>query len=973
MRIEELEAYEIIENREISDLNSIGYVVRHKKTGAKIVLLSNDDNNKVFCIGFRTPPENSTGVPHILEHSVLCGSREFPAKDPFVELVKGSLNTFLNAMTYPDKTVYPVASCNDKDFQNLMHVYLDAVFYPNIYQEKKIFMQEGWHYELEQAEDDLQINGVVYNEMKGAFSSPDDVLDREVFNSLFPHTAYGVESGGDPDYIPTLTYEDFIEFHQRYYHPSNSYIYLYGDMDMAEKLDFIDKHYLSQFDALQIDSAIALEAPFSEPIEVSKQYPITEAESETDSTYLAYNAVIGTSLDQELYIAFQILDYAICSAPGAPLKQALIDKGIGKDVYSNYENGIYQPYFSIVAKNANPADKAEFVHTIEEVFRTLVAEGIDKKALMAGENYYEFRYREADFGTFPKGLMYGLQVFDSWLYDESTPFLHIEANATFTKMKDKIGTDYFEKLIEQYLLRNTHKAVIMVEPIKGLTTKLEQQLQDKLNTYKNSLTTEEINAIIADTKALQAYQEEPTAPEILAKIPLLTREDMTKEAEGFVNREVKVGETTLLRHDLFTNGIGYLSLLFDMSHVDAKLLPYVGILKSILGYVNTKTHSYGELFHEINIHTGGMSSKVSTYVDAHHLQDFKITYEWQVSVLFENLKIAFDLLQEIIFTSDLTDEKRILEIISEQRSRMQAEMTSSGHSLAALRAMSYFSKNAEVAELTSGIPYYRLLEELEAHFDTKKEELFQNLKTLMKIIFRPENLMVDYTADANQEGDLQVYIKDIYHKLYTAPIQKGNLQVIPVKKNEGFTTSSQVQYVCRAGNFVKQGLPYTGTLKVLKVIMGYDYLWNNIRVKGGAYGCMCNYGRTGDSYFVSYRDPNLEKTIAVYEAASKYLKTFTADERTMTKFLIGTISNMDTPLNPAAKGSRSLGAYLSHMDIGILQQERDEVLQVTQEDIRKLAAYVDAFMQEEAICVVGNEEKIQKNKTLFDKVESLFH
>lgn len=973
MILNDLQAYEILENREISDLNSRGYLCRHKKTGAKIVVLSNDDNNKVFCIGFRTPPENSTGVAHIIEHSVLCGSKNFPAKDPFVELVKGSLNTFLNAMTYPDKTVYPVASCNDKDFQNLMHVYLDAVFYPNIYQEKKIFMQEGWHYELEHADDELHLNGVVYNEMKGAFSAPDDVMDREVFNSLFPDTTYGVESGGDPDVIPELTYEAFLDFHRRYYHPSNSYIYLYGDMDIAEKLDWIDQNYLSRYDALSIDSSIALQEPFKTPAEVHKEYSITEAESEKDSTYLAYNTVVGTSLDQELYVAFQILDYALCSAPGAPLKQALIDKGIGKEVYSVYENGIYQPYFSIVAKSANVTDKDLFLSTIETVLKEQVKKGIDKRSLLAGENYFEFKYREADFGSYPKGLMYGLQAFDSWLYDEARPFMHIEAKETFSSIKKKINTNYFEQLIQKYLLDNQHKAILVLEPAKGLTAKRDQKLQEKLNAYKESLSEEEINRIVADTKALIAYQEEPTRPEILEKIPVLKREDIEPKAKDFKNREERIENTIFLRHDIFTNGIGYVRLLFDMSHLSQELLPYVGILKSVLGYVDTKSYQYGDLYNEINIQTGGISSQVATYVDALDLSRYKVTYEWKLSVLFENMEKAIRLLEEILLSSRLEDEKRLLEIISEQKSRMQASMSSAGHSLAAIRAMSYFSETAAFTELISGIPYYRMLEDLENNFTDKKQTLIEKLRRLMNEIFRPENLMIDYTASEDDGKVLIGMAEELKSKLYTQPVQKQLLEIKTKKKNEGFTTSSQIQYVCRAGNYKNHGLAYTGALRVLKVILGYDYLWNNVRVKGGAYGCMCSFGRTGDSYFVSYRDPNLQKTVDTYEAAAKYIAAFEADDKKMTKFIIGTISDMDTPMNPSAEGSRSLSAYLSHLKYEEVQKERDEVLHTTVDDIRNLSEHVKAFMEDGCICVVGNEEKIKESKALFLNTESLFH
>ncbi len=437
-QIEDKKAYQIIERRMIEDLNAEGYILKHKKTGARVVLLLNDDENKVFYIGFRTPPVDSTGVAHILEHSVLCGSKNFPVKDPFIELAKGSLNTFLNAMTYPDKTVYPVASCNDKDFKNLVHVYLDAVLYPNIYREEKIFRQEGWHYEMEDLSEELSLNGVVYNEMKGAFSSPDDVVEREIMNSLYPNTTYGLESGGDPEVIPELTYEEFLDFHRKYYHPSNSYVYLYGNMDAAEYLTFMDENYFSSFEELEVDSVIRKEEAFQMPKEIVKEYPIMEDEDVSKNTYLTYNVSMGSSLDRDLYVAMEVLDYVLCSAPGAPIKQALLDKGIGGGVYSTLENGILQPYFSVVAKFAQEGQKDEFVQVIEETLTGLAEKGVNRKALEAAINYFEFRYREADFGSYPRGLMLGLQALDSWLYDDNAPFMHIEANQTYEKLRKAI-------------------------------------------------------------------------------------------------------------------------------------------------------------------------------------------------------------------------------------------------------------------------------------------------------------------------------------------------------------------------------------------------------------------------------------------------------------------------------------------------------------------------------------------------------
>ena len=577
----ELQAYELVESRKIKDIQSEGILLRHKKTGARVALLSNDDENKVFAVGFRTPPENSTGVPHIIEHSVLCGSKEFPVKDPFVELVKGSLNTFLNAMTYSDKTVYPVASCNDKDFQNLMHVYLDAVFYPNIYQEKKIFMQEGWHYEMEDLDSPLTYNGVVYNEMKGAFSSPDEVNDREMMNSLFPDTIYGVESGGDPKVIPELTYEQFLDFHRRYYHPSNSYIYLYGNMDMAEKLEWIDEHYLSKFDRLEIDSTIKMQKAFDKPVTIHKEYPIMEGESLDNNTYLSYNIVVGTALDKELCFAMQILENALGSASAAPLKLALIHKNIGTEVYTEYSNGIYQPIFSIVAKNANENQKDEFVATIEDELKRLVKEGIDKKSLLAGLNYYEFKYREADFGSYPKGLMYGIWMLESWLYNDNMPFDMLETVEVLKDLKAKIDTDYFEQLIEKYLIQNNHKSILVVSPKEGLTAKTEQELAEKLQAYKESLTDEQRRQIIAESKALREYQETEDSPEDKAKIPMLKREDLKKEADGFINEVREINGTKVLFHNIETNGIGYVRLMFDISNVPKELFAYAGILKNL--------------------------------------------------------------------------------------------------------------------------------------------------------------------------------------------------------------------------------------------------------------------------------------------------------------------------------------------------------------------------------------------------------
>ncbi len=973
MTIEQLDAYELIEKREIGELNSTGYYLKHKKTQAKVCLLSNEDDNKVFYIGFRTPAPDDTGVPHILEHSVLCGSKEFPVKDPFVELAKGSLNTFLNAMTYPDKTVYPVASCNEKDFQNLIHVYMDAVFSPNIYEKEEIFRQEGWHYEMESEDAPLTLNGVVYNEMKGAFSSPEGVLERVILNSLYPDTTYANESGGDPEAIPNLKYSEFLDFHSRYYHPSNSYIFLYGDCDMAEKLAWLDENYLCKYDCLPVDSQVRTQTPFTKMAEVVKAYPISDEESLEDNAYLSYNKSVGDTLDEKLYLAMQVLEYVLLSMPGAPLKQALLDAGIGKDIMSSYDNGVKQPIFSVIAKNANESQKEAFIKTIEDTLEGLAARGLDEKALRAGINYFEFRYREADFGHYPAGLMYGLQAFDSWLYDDDSVFLHLEALDTFEFLKAQVEKGYFEGLIRTYLLENTHASLVIIRPEKGLTARQDEALRRKLQAYKESLSEEARAEIVAFTRHLKEYQSEPSTQEELAKIPLLEREDIEKKAQGFSNEEYRVSDIPVVHHDFFTNGIGYVTLLFRADRIPGDLVPYLGFLRAVLGKVDTESYSYGEFAKELNLHTGGISCGINTY-DQVREEGYTPVFEVRSKALYDKLDIAFSMMKEMLFTSKMADAKRLSELAAETKSRQQASLNMSGHSMAALRAMSYFSAGACFTDLTSGVGFYQFMEKLEKTFGETFEETAAKLKLLTRYLFRPENLVISYTAQKESLEALKEQAAELARMLYREGLpEAAGWEFVPEQKNEGFKTSSQIQYVARAGSFARAGLPYTGALLVLRTIMGYDYLWNNIRVQGGAYGCMNRYSRTGNSYMVSYRDPNLENTNRVFEESAAYTENFDASPRDMTKYIIGTVSGMDTPLNPSAKGYRSMGAWMTGLTFEQVQKERDEVLACGCEEIRALAPYLRAVFSRNNLCVIGNGERVEESRELFKTVENLFH
>lgn len=972
MDIKKAGAYELIEEHPIKELDTVGYILRHKKTGARVVLMENDDDNKVFYIAFRTPPTDSTGVMHILEHSVLCGSKNFPVKDPFLELAKGSLNTFLNAMTYPDKTVYPVASCNDKDFQNLMHVYLDAVFYPRILDSDMTFKQEGWHYELPDKDGELTINGVVYNEMKGAFSNPDDVLERELFNSLFPDTSYGVESGGDPKDIPSLTYEHYLDTYRSYYHPSNSYIYLYGDMDMEEKLEFIDKEYLSHYDALEIDSELKEQKPFNKRREVVKEFSVTESEPTEDNTYLSLNFAMKDNLDREEYIAWQVIDYALCGAQGAVLKQTLLDKGIGKDVYSIYDNGVKQPYFSIIAKYSDEEKKDEFIDTIRETIDGIIKTGFKKDTLKAGLNALEFRYREADFGNYPPGLMYGLQALDSWLYDDLKPFIHIEADDTFKTLRKKIGTDYFERLLKAGIMDNKHSSVVVVKPVKGLVEKEEEKLREKLASYKAGLDAAEVDRLVKETAALTAYQEQEDTQEALATIPVLNISDIKKETDRLYNEERNIGDIKVLYHPISTNGIDYVRFIFDADAIDEEHFAYLPLLKSVIGVMDTSEHTYQELFDRIYIDTGGISPAVNVYESAKSKDDIRVTFDLKGKCLEGDLDKTLSLMREIITETVYSDEGRLLEILNEVKSRNQSSMISAGHSVAMQRALSYVSRIGKTVDKVQGYDAYRFIEDIELNYDNKKSEVINGLKELGERLFTSTGLMLEFTGSEDEYKTFEKLVSEFINKLPKASDTGESYSPKLIVSNEGLKTAGQVQYVCRAGNFVKKGYKYTGALRVLKVMMGYDYLWNNIRVKGGAYGCMSGFSRNGDSYFVSYRDPNLKNTIDIYEGIPEYLKGFKADERTMAQYIIGAISTLDTPLTPAGKALKSLSAYMCDYDREDYQKERDELLSTTPEVIRGLAAYCESILDDGALCVVGTETGIEEEKELFEEIHPLF-
>ncbi len=970
-------AYELIQTTFISEINSDASVLRHKKSGARLMLLSNDDNNKVFNIAFRTPPVDNTGLPHILEHSVLCGSDKYPVKEVFVELCKGSLNTFLNAMTYPDKTVYPVASCNDKDFQNLMDVYLSSVLHPSIYEHPEIFMQEGWHYEIESEEAPITGNGVVYNEMKGAFSSPDEVLSRYMKQALFPDNAYGYESGGDPDDIPELTYEQFIDFHKRYYHPANSYILLYGDMNMEEKLDWLDREYLGDYDYLEVESEITVQPAFNAPVEKVIEYSVGEGDETAEKTYLAVANALNFGMDSKMNMAFRILDYALLGVPGAPLKQALLDSGIGKDIYGGYDDGMRQHMFNVIAKDTDQEKQEEFLRVIRDTLENVCENGLDKQTLRAGLSHYEFRYREADFGSMPKGLIYGLQSLESWLYDEEKPFLFLSYEDDFAWLREKIEEDgFFESLIKTWLLDNPHTVQLMLVPVPGLAAKKEAELAAKLAQKKAAMSADEIDALVESVRQFKEYQEREDSEEDLQKIPLLSVSDISPESEKFVYEEKKLGAHTVIHSDLFTGGINYAKILFPVDGMTEDELHWLSLLVGVWGLVDTENYSYLELSNEINIRTGGFNTGVNVYQKIVDNRDYRSFMEVSFKALYDNTAKAIEMAEEMLLRSKFDSAKRIREIIAQMKSGMQGYLMQASHGVAVNRSQAYSSPAAAFSDHIKGYSFYQFIEELEANYEEKKDEIAAQLSEMAVRCLQGDALL-QITADADGYTRFAEAVSPFLARVKAAvgepkEERKANQVKALGRLNEGFKTPGMVQYVARTGNFCENGYSYTGALLVLKTLMGYDYLWTNLRIKGGAYGCMCGFGKSGDGYMVSYRDPNLKKTNEIYEEMPDYISKITLDERELTKYIIGTISDLDTPRSAHVKGSRGFNAWISGVIDEMAAKERYEVLHCTEEDIRALAPIVRAVLDCGQICVLGSEEKIVEAKDLFGEVKPLF-
>ncbi|MCI5709031.1 insulinase family protein [Veillonella caviae] len=949
----------------IEEINGTAYEMKHEKSGARLIYIDSPDSNKVFNIAFRTTPQDSTGVAHIMEHSVLCGSRKFPLKEPFVELVKGSLNTFLNAMTYPDKTMYPVASKNDKDFHNLMDVYLDAVFYPRAANDPEILMQEGWHYELENVDDELTYKGVVFNEMKGVYSSPDSILERELMHELFPDTTYGVDSGGNPDVIPELTYEGFQEFYRTHYHPSNSYIFLYGTMDIEEQLRFINDEYLSHFDAIEVDTEVTLQAPFNEGKIVTYPYSIGSDES-IDNRTLHALAYVLPAVTPEQSLAFEVLTHALLTSPAAPLKQVLVKAGIGSDVSGYYLDSIRQPMWAVHASGSNMDKQMELQSIVEATLTKLCEEGIDKELLEASLNSIEFALRENDFGGRPIGLAYVIRMMDNWLYgNDPLELLHYEEG--LKNIRKGLHGTYFEDLIRHSILENNHKALVSMYPECGLQEKKDRDVKEQLANIKSSMSQEELEAIVEQTKRLKIRQETPDSEEALASIPLLELSDLNPYIEEVERRESTIGATKVHFVPTFTKGINYVAYYFHLDGLTEEELFYADILSDIIGRIDT-TRPYADVAKDINLNLGGLSSDITAIAKDGKRDEFTPLMIVRSKALHAKLPDLCRIVNDVIHYADYSDVNRLTELVQENKAIWDNEAFRRGNTIVSQRVMAQVSKVGKFRD-AGNLGYYQKISELATN-PAALPLLPDKLSDVARKIFRANNVEIMFVGE---DGELAVFTElmtPLLSEWSTESLPHNVLQLTNTFGNDGIATAGKVQYVAQGGNFIDHGFKHVGPMSVLETILRYEYLWIRIRVQGGAYGAFANFFDDGNMIFCSYRDPNLVETYNVYKELPEYLRSFTLSDREMRKYIIGTMSGLDLPMTPALRGPRAMGIYFSGANIADKVEFRKQVIACKPEDIVALADVVESVLKDNHICSMGNETKI-KESNLFDNIVSL--
>lgn len=972
MRLEVNEFYcgfKVIQSDWIEEVHSQSYLMEHIKSGARLFYLANEDDNKVFYISFRTPPSDDTGVAHILEHSSLCGSRKYRLKEPFVDLVKGSLNTFLNAMTYPDKTVYPIASRNNKDFRNLMDVYLDAVFYPLFYENKYTLLQEGWHYELEDAASELAYNGVVYNEMKGVYSTADAYLENEALKALFPDTCYRFESGGYPASIPQLTQEKFEAFHKNYYQPENSYIFLYGDLDILDTLSYLDTEYLGNFSrSNSLSIQIEMQKPLSRTKEVEAFYPVAKDENCEGKTYHELSVVTGNALDVQTIMALRLLEVTLLESESSPLRRALMEANVGQNISGSFSSSMIQPVFSVRVSGSEKEQRDNFLSVIYRTLQELTINGIDKKLLEANLNSMEFRLREADFGAYPKGLIYGLSILDNWLYG-GNPAESLRYSEYLFKMRQGIGSGYYENLIENYLLDNSHKVLVTLIPQPGKEDDDRLEEKDKLSVLKEKLSSEEIKRYVAECTELHRLQSQPDSEEARAAIPSLERKDIRREIDRIQMKLENKSSNTILFVPANTNKITYISFYFDITGIEAAKLKLCFLLSDLLGKFDTQEFTYKELATNSTLYTGGISFSAHAYSKAEDADKYRIYFAIKTKVLTHNLPKLLDIVEAVTLKTKFDNLERFRELVGEIKTDWDNDFFSKGQSIAIARLCSYCSSAARANE-QDWFSYYQFIKQLDANFEDLGPSVLAELRNIMQILFQKSSYVLAYSCEENEKENVKVQCLEFLGKLPEAAVKKEPCVILPEGINEGITTSGKVQYVVTGGNFVKCGHKYTGAMRVLETILRYEYLWTKIRIQGGAYGATARFETNGLSVLASYRDPQLLKSIEAYRALPGWLKTLDLPTKELDKYVIGTISSMDVPLTNSMRLERACTQYLKDISDDFRQKIRNEVLDITNNDLQAFGTVLEDILREGLICVVGSRQSIEENQMLFKEIIS---
>lgn len=964
-----MKQFTLIKELSLPSIESTGYLYEHNVTKAKIIFLENKDENKVFSISFLTPPEKSNGVAHIIEHSVLNGSRKYPIKDPFIQLNKTSLNTFLNAMTSPDKTKYPVASCNLKDFHNLMDVYLDAVFYPNIYHNPKIFEQEGWHYELFDKKQPITIKGVVYNEMKGVFSTPEQRLNRSIQSALFPNHPYGEESGGAPEEIPNLTYEEFLAFHKKHYHPSNSFIFFYGDLDREDELHRLSE-YLDAFEYQKPQSEIPPISVWTEPRDYLMEYPLLDEADTKNKAYFSLNYNLGdlSSEDKKL---LSLLEYILLDAPGALLKEKLLEKELGEDIYGFYYGAIRDNIFSITGKNVAEERKDEFFQEVYATLEEIVKSGIDRKKVQAAINVYEFLNREADFGSMPKGIVFNFQILEYIMYGKD-PFEIFDYDKSFARLREACEQNALEDAIQKYLLGNPHRCHIIMTPSLTYKEEQEKRFEQKMAQYKESLSDEELDNLIAKNNELLAYQSTPDTKEDLSKIPTLELSDISRDKQPLDYTTEFHDGVHFVFHPSNTSGIVYMRAFFETNWLTEEQLPAAALLCGYLTSVSSKNYSYSELSDEINLVTGEISTRLGVYNYKNTSDHFRIGLSIRGKAFAHNFGKKLQLIKEILSDPKFEETKRFRDLIKEAASQMQMSLVSGGHITSGTRALSYFSKSAYFDEITGGIQFYEFLNKWK---NANNEELLEfglSLKKLLTEMLQNAKLTIVLTYSKSDEERIKKEIIDFAkhyqtHEEFRSPASRSTLN----ESNEGFATSGDVNYVAKAMNFKRFGYSYHGSFAVANHLLNTEFLWNKVRVEGGAYGGMSSVRRSGDMVLVSYRDPNIKETYHAYEGIPEFFANHPAEKEDVKNAIIGTISNMDTPLTPSMENGKIASMYFSETTHEEEMSTRHEILDTTIEDIKNMSKVYEKVLSTDYICTVGAKKTLDENSELFQSIKEI--